>query len=349
MNRILRVLCVGCLFFLIRSSVDSEFKHLQIDCSIYDLSGSVIRTYNATLCVFFEDGARVEMRDANNERSIDYISQSGEVIWSFKDLPHHDLQVTADKKRIYYLGSEYAIVDNKNVRFDTLNIRSIAGKLIAKWSFKSNLNILKKILTDHNRPFQFFLFGRQHPFNKFEIGHFNSFKEIPSNNMYPKLKYLKPGNFILGANCLGLFIIFNHNLKKIEKTIDYNNKNDCNTHDVQVLPNGNILNFSNHEAGEIKSRSFIKELDVFNKTVVWTWPRYSDYAFSHRLLGSIQRLPNGDVLTIDYAKNSQEKAKVLKINSNGKIVEKWLLNHSEEARIYRARLLNLDKFLENSI
>lgn len=349
------------LIFLSKSSVQATYKHLQVGCNIFDFSGKIIRSYNGNLCIFQDDGSRIQSIEGEdaNIGEIRYYSLSNHVLWSHKDHPHHELQISNDKRKIFYLSSEFGILGNKRVRFDTLNLLNLKdGRLIGKWSFKTNFNNYKMILEHHNRPFRLFKYGKKLPYTDDELGHFNSLKEIPANKLYPKLKFLKPGNFILGANCLGLFIIFNHNLKKIEKVIDYNHQLDCNTHDAQVLPNGHFLHFNNFEAGSsnLPAKSSLVEIDPVSNLVYWKWPDVKNpYVFSNYGMGSVQRIENGYTLFTDRGVPTSDSNKRIKspevniINSFGEIIFTWKINFDTGQGVYRAKILNLDKFLENSL
>lgn len=359
MKAIVGLLLTVSLFSSTRSSSDSEFKHVQIDCSIYGFDGKIVRSYNASMCIFLEDGSRIELHESSQEGQggeIRYISSNNDLKWNHEDQPHHELQLTRDKKWIFYLGREYGVLDGKKIRFDTINVLNLNGEQVVTWSLKENFAFLEKILKEHRKALHPIMNPHNLPAKAFEFTHFNSVKEIPHNKLYPQLKYLKPGNFILGANCMGVFIIFNPHFNKIEKILNSDQRNDCNTHDAQVLPNGNILHYSNFESGERDDiHTLIKEINPANGFIEWKWPNFQNpYHFSNIVLGSVDRMKNNYTVFTDNGIPLMDFQRVkdptvLVVSPLGRIAYKWKFVLSQGENIYRTRILNLDKFLENSL
>lgn len=69
------------VYFLIPPSL-SQYKHITIDCRIYDLEGNVIRNYSGFSCVFFRDGSFIHIAPSHNE--LIKVGRKNEKLWSLK-------------------------------------------------------------------------------------------------------------------------------------------------------------------------------------------------------------------------------------------------------------------------
>jgi hypothetical protein len=66
-----------------------------------------------------------------------------------------------------------------------------------------------------------------------------------------------------------------------------------------VLPNGNVLVFDN---GPFRGYSRLVEVDPATKAIVWEWRASPPEAFFSRIRGSVQPLPNGNLLVTESTK-----------------------------------------------
>jgi hypothetical protein len=103
-------------------------------------------------------------------------------------------------------------------------------------------------------------------------------------------------------------------------------------HHPSLLANGNILVLDN---GRIRSYSRLVEVDPRTNEIVWQWQANPPTAFHTRFRGSVQMLPNGNLLVTE-----SEKGKVFEITRSGELVwEFWNPDHLEDGgerkQIYR--------------
>lgn len=329
---------------------------MQADCRIFSFDGSLVKKFNDYLCLFLEDGTHFSLV-GSTDREIGYItrySQNNRILWRKKEDVHHELSLTLDKKRITYISSEGGIYNGENTRFDVLNIADLNGKILFRYSFKDHFSELIQILKDNDKHLSHVQVLKSGAFKGYtEYTHFNSFKEIPPNVLSEEYSWLKPGNFILGGNCTNLFLVFNSSLSEIIKIINYDEGKLCGTHDAQVLPTGNILHYVNLKDPHVH-QSYLEEYNPIKHKVVWSWPKQKNN-FYNFMLGSVQRLDNGETIFTDgvsVMKNNLgmrgNKPTILKISKEGEINMLWRMSLSNNKELYRARILPLGSFLKNN-
>lgn len=233
-----------------------------------------------------------------------------------------------------------------NVRFDVFSIFSQDGEEVARWSTYDHFQEIAEIVEKAGKTLPSIENKKGTPF--IEYTHSNAFKEIPLNDLYPQVPYLKPGNYILGLNCLGLFLFLDKTLKKIEGVYHYQKHSSCNTHDAQVLKNGHILhlvNFENIPGDGVR----LVELNPLTNEIVWSFKNpFSDKNLSN-IKGSIQALPNGNILYIDHGQTDNKA--VVEMSRSGQVVNAIELSVFDKIygeRPYRARSGDFKKYLDNS-
>jgi hypothetical protein len=90
-------------------------------------------------------------------------------------------------------------------------------------------------------------------------------------------------------------------------------------HDAQLTPEGNVLLFDN---GQSRSRSRAMEVDPRTDRVVWEWQADPPESFYTAARGSVQRLPNGNVLMAE-----SDNGGALEVAPDGTPVWEWVNPH----------------------
>lgn len=332
------------LFFISGSDIAYNDYFLQVDCEIYDHKGDIVERKNVFLCHFFADGSWLGLKYLNHKFGL--YNSNNSTIWEKNVSAHHELFITRDYK-ILILASETGQLDGVKTRFDTLKIYDLKGNEISSWSFRDHVEEFKKILSQHKKNF----FVLTPPRTLFpghqEFTHVNSFKEIPPNDLYPQLDYMKPGNYIVGVNCYNLFFIMNKALTRIEKVLNYSSNDQmCGTHDAQVLSSGKILHYMNHDSKD-RPASRLELFDPSQNKAITIWPKDPQTKFYNSLRGSIQPLDNGGYLFTDKIEQIGGVAEIKEINAEGTIIRVWKMNLRNNDTVYRARKLKLGKYLKN--
>lgn len=336
------------LFIPLRGSRSySQVELIQVDCTIFDWSGKIYKKIPGWVCLFYDDGSIVSI--SYQQRKFRSYSPLGDLVWS-KDLPlHHELEATKDRKKILSLSEEVKMIDGKKIRIDILKIYNRKGEELASWNLDTHWEEIKKILSDAKKAEPYLVFFDHKVYGRInEFTHINSIKEIPENDLYPQINYLKPGNLIVGMNCLGFFLFFDPNLTRIEGVYHYQNEISCNTHDAQVLPNGHILFFRNFTLN-VGDGATLVEIDpaLGNEVLSLETKALDPIKSSSR--GSVFLLKNKNLIYIDWGQGNHMG--VVEVSRNGEIanaLDQRMLNAVELDKPYRVRAGPFKTFLDNA-
>ena len=111
---------------------------VRAECSLFDLSGKILKKYPGYYCAFLKDGSWVSM----GIESLSYYSPTDELIWQKIKPYHHMVKADFSEKYIVALSEEGKDVFGCNTRFDTVEkIELKTGKEL-KYSL---VDIVKKI------------------------------------------------------------------------------------------------------------------------------------------------------------------------------------------------------------
>ena len=92
-------------------------------------------------------------------------------------------------------------------------------------------------------------------------------------------------------------------------------------HDPQILSNGNLLLFENHEDS---GHSRVVEIDPVDFAVRWSYGGSDEQPLYSKFLGAVQRLPNGNTLITE-----SDAGRALEVTPKGEIV--WQFHNPERA------------------
>lgn len=270
---------------------------MQVDCLLLDFSGNLYKKWPGGLCLFQKDGTTIYA--SYNSKKLVKVRPNGIKEWESPVAVHHEMSLTRDQRILLLSESIRNFRGDNNARFDVFKIFNQEGKELASWDTFEHFEEILELLKLTGKDFPPKLAVKSNPFGEFvEYTHANSFKEVPPNPLYPAVSYLKPGNYILGMNCLGLFLFLDHDLKKIEGVYHYQGSLSCNTHDAQVLNNGHILHLLNYESLPSNGMTLV-EIDPVTGSRHWEYKNLLTDSLNSNYQGSVQLLPNGNMLYID--------------------------------------------------
>lgn len=334
-------------FLLGGSKKNRPLEFVQVDCHIFDWSGKIYKKYPGWLCHFFEDGSYLIGKTKG--KRLNYFSANGSMVWSKEVSFHHELELSQDKKKIFFLTDEIVSVNGIKTRYDVFNIIDRQGRELHRWSMGDHIVEISKILEGKNFKTPKYTFNHKLYGLVNENMHLNSFKEIPPNDLYPKLSYMKPGNFIAGINCLGFFLFFDPTLSHIEKVFHYQRPLDCNCHDVQVLPNGHILFFRNYDNFLNEGPSLV-EIDPLTESIAWSLRLNTSDREKSKARGSVQKLPNGNLLFANLGQDSFMSVGEISPEGNiSRALDQRALSKAGIDKPYRVRAYKeLASFLKNA-
>ena len=231
------------------------------------------------------------------------LDKDSNLLWSYANGCHHDLQVMNDG-RIYVLTSE--LKSNSHVREgdsileDYITVLNANGKLIER------ISIIDAFGNSKYAP----LLDRI-PLGK-DIFHTNTI-EVLDGRLQAQSAAFKAGNVLISLRNIDVIAVIDMELEKVVWALSGMWKKQ---HQPTVLNNGNILLFDNQGN---HGHSKVIEFNPFTQEVVWEYPGDETSDFSSFLLGSNQRLPNGNTLITEST-----FGRALEVTPDKKIVWEFL-------------------------
>ncbi len=208
-------------------------RFFSAGCMLYDFQGNSVKSFPGSICLYQEDGGII----SGTDRAIRALSPERNLLWEKSGNFHHQLNFTPDGKRVLALSSEVREEKGVMVRYDQFLIFDLEGNILAENSIRN----LEKNLLDNNVT-QFFQ-GMFLNTTK-ERSHFNSIFEIGDVKVNPAVPAIAKGNIIVNSLFLGVFIL-SPDLKRVLHKFMIPGSPGHLVHDVQILPDGNILIFNN--------------------------------------------------------------------------------------------------------
>ena len=335
-----------CIFFSLTSAGWSR-EVLEARCSIFDKNGSLIKIFSGYLCLFLDDGSRVEI----NDESVIYMNPKNIPTWKASGFFHHDVEIDLSKKELLVLSETSHNILGCKTRFDSINIYDLhSGKLKKTVDF---YDFYKEIKVERN-----YSYMSKASYQKLEgdyqcsTTHVNSFFQIPKNKLEEKNNAFKAGNWIVNFGWSGLLLIFDRDFKKIvwQKNV---NVNDVYYHDVQVLNDGKIVLYVNDFINKSKKRvTALAEIDLTqNKKneIKIIELKINGESFYQGALGGVQYLANGEkIVSLETATDGFQVGFLDKNFNVGKRLTLFPFENSKKGQAFQqARLLDLTKFFKN--
>jgi hypothetical protein len=210
------------------------------------------------------------------------IDKDSNVIWSSDLKTHHDLEVQ-NNGDIYVLTRKARqlprIHPSTPILEDFVSILSPQGDLKAEFSlleaFENSrfANLIDgEIARDHG-----------------DIFHTNTIAVL-DGSIAARDRAFGAGNFLTSMNRLGVVAVVSPRLGQV---IWVRRTAPVGQHDPKILPNGNMLLFTNYKNGE---SSAVEEFDPVGGKVRWSYRGTEEHPFYSKYLGTAERLTNGNTL-----------------------------------------------------
>jgi hypothetical protein len=200
-------------------------------CRLFSLTGDLVTAFPGTICVFLPDGAFVSA----TETHLRYFSKDDEIRWELPGNFHHQINLSADGKRILALSS--ALVAGE--REDKFLVVDLAGRVLHAQTALPLLTAAK--LSRLHLSMAVKVPGMD---ATTEISHFNSIYEIPPRATAGGPAYLRPGNVVVNSTNLGIFVL-TPDLQTLLHHSQFPSSRRHQVHDVQVTRRGTYLFFNN--------------------------------------------------------------------------------------------------------
>lgn len=251
------------------------------------------------LCsVVTEEGAPIKAAKGGHIVELDW---NGDVVWEHVDHnQHHDLARLENGNTIYLAWEELAETAIAKVKGGVPNterdgkiyadvVREVnqAGEIVWEWRFKDIDFAAYPLAIDCDRG---------------EWAHANAV--APTND----------GNVMVSFRHLDTILI----VDRESKQIIWSHRDDSwgHQHNCEMLPNGNITFFANGMNNLVQPLySRAVELDPGSREVVWQFKDPRQWTFFSPVMGSVQRLENGNTLICEAL-----SGRVLEVTQEGEIV-----------------------------
>lgn len=296
------------IFKMAHITGNASFDYFYFSCSIFNSKGKLIFKAKSgyLLCAFRDDGSYFAAKAA--EDKFTYFDARDEVIWTATDHIHHQIKLTPDNEKLLIISSELMDYKKQKLRSDCFSVRNFKNEKEHEWCLKDHLDELKKIG---------FKFGPEPSdtstispliYAKDEIVHANSIYQIQENSLASLNPAFQKGNYLVNFwDNSGLVLVLDKNLEKILWHMNSRSIFKSGFHDLQLTPEGHLLFYLNQNPldNTKKFYSSLVEADALTFEKLWTYEKNPKEKFAAEFMGSIQVLPNGNILYSDTTNGGQ--------------------------------------------
>jgi len=334
---------------------------LERTCSLMNRKGEVLFNIPGNLATFYDSIQEIVTHNGN---SLVVYNKDLDVLWKIPGYIEHELMVTKENNIMFFSG-DYKNYKDLNIYFNNIISVDSLRKKTVKWSTLEQRHYLIDFIMKDTSIFLFKINGSKDPDSVLskiapslervriipiqinspndsifpsntnrELFHMNSIQVIPENNSEKKDSVFKKGNILLCFNN------FSDSIRSFIAIVDPVNfkilwhfvqKDGRGIHTPAMLPNGHILFYANMSFKV--HYSSIEEIDPLTQKVVWSYKEYFPESDPRYVMGSCQRLPNGNTFI------SNILGYVYEVTPDKKIAWLWrseLLSNKKPKFLYRA-------------
>ena len=235
------------------------------------------------------------------------VDKDSNILWSYNEHVHHDLEVLEDGT-IYTLTREGMKIPELNpkgsVVMDSIVILDTNGTVLEK------INVFDCF---RNSPYTPMIRNMK---KRGDVLHTNTIEVFNGAQAHHSPLY-KKGNILLSMRDFDLICIIDPQTWKVVWALK---GMWARQHQPVLIDNGNMLIFDNLGLGGERSR--ILEFNPLDQQVHWEYGTKKNEAFFSRLLGSVQRLPNGNTLI-----SESDNGRIIEVTSDKKIAWEFISPH----------------------
>jgi hypothetical protein len=151
----------------------------------------------------------------------------------------------------------------------------------------------------------------------------NSCEMLKDNPLAKKDGRFRKGNILCCFNGINILAIIDHATKEVVWSWPREEDIIQSPHGLTMLDNGNILIFDN---GNVRGWSRVIELNPLTKKIAWEYHGEPKESFHSAQMANAQRLPNGNTLICEGAKN-----RIFEITPKGEIVWDFISTFNKTA------------------
>jgi hypothetical protein len=255
-------------------------------------------------------------------------SWNNSIIWEMNFPIHHEILLTPQNTIITFTKETHEY-NGRKVEFDTILELNKNGTIIDRWSTWENLQYLKQF----HKPLELdqsqnILIPEENKKNtsiwggNYDYYHLNSISLVPNNSLQGVHPAFNPGNWIISFRHGSMIFILDKNTKKVLWSAIYDQIEDNleGPHNPSMTPGGNIIVLDN---GRYRGWSRIISINPINLNITWEYKTEKSEDFFSLSQGSVQLLPNYNLLVTE-----SEKGRVFEITPDKQIV--WEFYNPEQ-------------------
>jgi len=313
---------------------------------LMDMKGEILHTWRFNLA----DVLDAENADQSPFRRVNLMDDGGLLIvfetlgllridkdshkmWFHAGQYHHDVMVGFDN-RIYALFREYTAVEYYGQEYEIwdgrVRVLDQEGKTL------DEISIFRSLL---DSSFAGYLDKVQ---SRPDIFHANTVR-VFDGSLERFSPYYKKGNILVALRNISAIVIIDPAIRQVVWAVDGKAEGWWGTlHDPEVLPNGHLLVYDNFMfPWGADARSKVIEVDPFEKEVIWTYDGGRSNRFYSLVAGSVQRLPNENILVTE-----SDNGRAFEITRDRKVVWDYTTPYrigeggQQMARVMRMQRIN---------
>jgi hypothetical protein len=217
------------------------------------------------------------------------LDKDSRLIWKYTKQAHHDLDIGPDGK-IYAML--HRVVQEPVPGMERTEPPFIDDQVVVLTPDGKELQVVSILQSILDSPYQSILQFADPEAPKGDFLHLNSVKYLDAG-MASKLPYASAGDVLISLRQIDVLAVLDLRERKIKWAIrgPWHHQ-----HDPDLLPNGNMLVFSNRGDLRHGGTSRVLEFNPFNLEILWEYPGNSGERLYTSIYGSQQRLPNGNTL-----------------------------------------------------
>ena len=253
----------------------------------------------------FENGDILAVWDSVGIARID---KDSKVVWTRPNMAHHDLQVMPNGD-IYVITSIVEMIPRVNAE------QPVRDDLVTLLDSEGNTKRSVSILEAFEKSETYRRLWEARTARAGELFHTNTL-HVLDGSIEDDISAFKKGNVLVSSLLTDIIAVID--LERGEVVWAWGDGFHAQ-HDPQILPNGNLLLFDNHDEYE---KSSIEEYDPRTMELVWSYLGSESEPFYSRTCGTAQRLPGGNTLVTE-----SDNGRAFEITPEGEIVWEFYNPH----------------------
>ena len=235
------------------------------------------------------------------------INKNSELIWEFDGNAHHDLKVM-ENGDIYVLSRQAHVIPRIH------EIEPILEDFVTILDHNGNVKRQVSILEAAERS-EFWPIINSLVKESGDLFHTNTLEYL-DGSMEHISPFFKKGNILTCLRDIHALAIIDMDLEEI---VWFKLGTWSGPHQPILLPNANIILFDNNRFSDY---SRVLEIEPFTENIVWYYMANPPNSFFTEACGSVQPLPNGNILVIE-----SQAGRAFEILRDGSIVWEYIIPH----------------------